>query len=291
MKLVSWLGQHDRGYVALRRAGRTAIVMPALFAFGYEVIGNPEVATFAAFGAFALLLLVDFGGPMRERLQAQAGLSIVGAAFICVATLASRNSVLAAAAMAVAGFAVLFAGVVSSVLAGAATSLLLAFILPVSLSAPVSAIPDRLAGWGMASVASFIAVALLWPAPAKDPLKLPILAAGRAMAARLRSDFAFMHGGVNGGVNGGMNGGMDSGMDGGIDAPSAEDHERALEDGSAAVVALQKAFTGTPYRPTGLSTATRTMVRLVDELTWLNVIAVSSMPPAIPARTASAPVS
>jgi uncharacterized membrane protein YccC len=275
MKLVSWLGQHDRGYVALRRAARTAIVMPALFAVGYELIGNPEIATFAAFGAFALLLLVDFGGPMRERLQAQAGLSIVGGVFICVATLASRNSVLAAVAMAVAGFAVLFAGVVSSVLAGAATSLLLAFILPVSLSAPVSAIPDRLAGWGMASAASFIAVALLWPAPAKDPLKAPAILACRAMAARLRSDFAYMHGGV--------------------DAPSTEDHERVVQAGSAATDALQKAFVGTPYRPTGLSTATRTMVRLVDELTWLNIIVVSSVAGGRSTRSgvasASAPVS
>ena len=38
--------------------------MPALFALGEEVIGNPAVATFAAFGSFAMLLLVDFGGPI-----------------------------------------------------------------------------------------------------------------------------------------------------------------------------------------------------------------------------------
>ena len=48
-------------------------------------------------------------------------------------------------------FAVIFSGVASSVLAGATTSLLLAFILPVSLTGPVSSIPDRLAGWGLAA--------------------------------------------------------------------------------------------------------------------------------------------
>jgi hypothetical protein len=65
---VQWLARRDRGFGVLRRAVRTAIVMPSLFAIGDELIGNPEVATFAAFGSFAMLLLVDFSGPMRERL-------------------------------------------------------------------------------------------------------------------------------------------------------------------------------------------------------------------------------
>ena len=158
-----WLTSHDRGLLALRRAGRTAIVMPLMFAVGVKVIKNPELATFAAFGSFAMLLLVDFGGPLRDRLRAQAGLTLVGGVFVCIGTLSSREAWLAAVAMAVVGFGVLFAGVVSSVLAGATTSLLLSFILPVSLSAKVSDIPDRLAGWAIAGGAAMIAVVVLWP--------------------------------------------------------------------------------------------------------------------------------
>jgi hypothetical protein len=180
MHPLRWLGLRDHNLAALRRAGRTAIVMPAMFALGDKVIGNPAVATFAAFGSFAMLLLVGFGGPMRERLQAQAALAVVGGVFVCAGTLASGAAWLAASAMAVVGFGVLFAGVVSSVLAGATTSLLLAFILPVSLAGPPSSVPDRLAGWGMASGAAFAAVALLWPAPARDPLRGPATAACRA---------------------------------------------------------------------------------------------------------------
>src|SRR5260370_30199659 len=104
MHPVQWLGQRDRDFAALRRAARTAIVMPALFAVGDKVIGNAALATFAAFGSFAMLLLVDFRGPMAERLQAQAALAVVGGVFVCVGTLASRNVWLAAAAMAVVGF-------------------------------------------------------------------------------------------------------------------------------------------------------------------------------------------
>src|SRR5689334_15536820 len=66
-----WLLARDSGLRATRRAARTAIVMPALFAVGSQVIGNPDVATFAAFGSFAMLLLADFGGMLGERLAAQ----------------------------------------------------------------------------------------------------------------------------------------------------------------------------------------------------------------------------
>jgi uncharacterized membrane protein YccC len=252
MHPVQWLLERDRGLAALRRAARTAIVMPAMFALGEAVIGNPELATFAAFGSFAMLLLVDFSGPMRDRLQAQVALAVVGAVFVCVGTLASRSAWLAAVAMAAVGFAVIFAGVVSSVLAGATTSLLLAFILPVSLPAPASSIPDRLAGWGLASVVAVVAVALLWPAPARDPLRGPAVAACRALAARLRTDLAALLGGEDG-------------------PPEVERH-RATEDANAAVSALHRTFLATPFRPTGLSTATRSVVRLVDELNWLHAI-------------------
>ena len=254
MHPLQWLGKHDRDFAALRRAGRTAIVMPAMFAVGDKVIGNAALATFAAFGAFAMLLLVDFGGPMAERLQAQAALAIVGGVFVCIGTLASQAVWLAAAAMAVVGFGVIFAGVVSSVLAGATTALLLAFILPVSLPGPVSSLPDRLAGWGMAGVAALAAVALLWPAPARDPLRGATITACRALAARLRSEVAYLLSGE--------------------DRQFSLDRDHAAGQADHAVKALHRAFLATPYRPTGLSTAARTVVRLVDEVTWLNIIVV-----------------
>ena len=98
---MAWLRRRDPGFVVLRRATRTAIVMPAMFALGAEVIGNPMLSTFAAFGSFGMLLLVDFAGPIRARLQNQALLALTGAAFVCLGTLASRSAWLAAVAMAV----------------------------------------------------------------------------------------------------------------------------------------------------------------------------------------------
>ncbi len=252
--------------------------MPAMFAIGDRVIGNPNVATFAAFGSFAMLLLVDFSGPMRDRLQAQTALSVVCGVLICLGTLASNSDVLAALAMAVVAFLVLFAGVVSSVLASATTSMLLAFILPVSLAGPASSVPDRLAGWGLASGAALLAIGVLWPAPSREPLRGAAIAACRALAARLRADVARALGA----------------------GPAAgEEQETAAARADAAVNELQREFFAAPNRPTGLSTTARAVVRLVDEVRWLKAIVVLSakssggVPPdpfACAVKTASAAV-
>ncbi len=136
-----WLRRHDPGYGALRRAGRTALIMPAMLALGTKVIGNPLVATFAAFGSFAMLLLVDFTGPIQDRVRAQALLGVACAVLISLGTLASQTTWISVVGMAIVAFVVLFSAVVSSVMASATTSLLLAYILPVSLPGPASRDP------------------------------------------------------------------------------------------------------------------------------------------------------
>ncbi len=102
-----------------------------MFAISVEVLENATVALFAAFGAIALLMLVEFGGRMRNRLEAQAALSLAGAVLICLGTVASHAVWSAVLSMLIVAFIVIFLGVVSSVFAIATTALLLVFILPV----------------------------------------------------------------------------------------------------------------------------------------------------------------
>jgi uncharacterized membrane protein YccC len=249
-----WLGGRDPDLGALRRAGRAAIVMPGMFALGDEVIANPTLALFAAFGSFAMMVLVDFRGPMLNRLRNQLTLVVACCVLICLGTLVSQTAWLAALTMAVVGFVVIFVGVVSSVLAGAATALLLAFVLPATLSAPVSSVPDRMAGWAMAGAASLIAVGLLWPAPTRGPLLSAAIAACRALARRMRARVASL---------------MSS-----EDEQASRDYDRAVAQASEAIAALHRGFLATPYQPTSLSTAGRATVRLVDDLYWLNLIVV-----------------
>jgi len=233
---------------AVRRAARAAVVMPAVFAIGMEVVGDVQVGTFAAIGALCQLLLVEFGGPMRERIEAEVALVLAGAALITVGTLISPHIALAAPVIALVSFAILFSGVVSSVLASASLSLLLAVILSVSLPAGLPAVPPRLAGWGLAAVVSLLAVRFLWPAPARDPLQTPMVEACRALAARLRADAARARG------------------------EPGPDYAGVVARADEAGAALHRAFLASPNRPTGLTTSARARVRLVDELAWIRQI-------------------
>lgn len=110
--------------------------MPAMFALCDKVIANPAVATFSALGAFATLLLVDFAGPLRVRVEDQAVLALASGVLVCFGTLASRETWLAALGMALVAFFVVFTSVVSSALTAATTALLLAFILAVCSALP-----------------------------------------------------------------------------------------------------------------------------------------------------------
>src|SRR6266542_6615555 len=93
---------------AIKSAARAAIAMPAVFALADKAIGQPQTSIFAAFGSFAMLVLVEFGGPWRTRFLAYLGLACVGAAFITLGTLCSRNPWLGAGVMAAVGFGTLF---------------------------------------------------------------------------------------------------------------------------------------------------------------------------------------
>ncbi|MFF7359628.1 FUSC family protein [Streptomyces sp. NPDC008125] len=252
MTVLDSLSTRDAGLAALRRSGRAAIVVPGLFALGTEVLGNSTVAMFSAFGSIALLLFVDFGGPLPERLAAQASLVVAGAALVCLGTLTAEPVWLAALIMGLVAFGVLFSGVVSSVIAGSATSLLAVFILAVMVPGPVASLPDRLAGYSMAGAASLIAIVLLWPTPAREPLRHAMVRSCALLADRLRAEVECGRGDFGG------------------DGRAAL--EKLLAESSTAVAALRTSFFGTPYRPTGLTTATRMLVRLVDEVVWLEEI-------------------
>lgn len=256
---LAWLRTHDPELAATRRAARTALVMPALFAFCSQVLHSPTMATFAAFGSFSMLLLVEFTGPMVQRLRAHLGLALAWAVLISLSTLVARTTWLAVTITVVVGFLVLFSGVVSSVLAEATTALLLAFVLPVASPAPLSQLPDRLAGAGLAAAGAMLAISLLWPRPATDPLGPHAARVCRTAAAQLRADA--------------------DRLTGEPDAPSTRQCKDTADQAVAAASDLRTAFDATPYRPTGLSTSSRALVRLVDELTWLSTIVADSSPP------------
>jgi uncharacterized membrane protein YccC len=235
---TSQLRLADPDRAALKAAARAAIVIPAVFAVAHELIGNPQTELFAAFGSFAILVLVDFAGPIRSRLAAYLTLACAGAANIVLGTLCSRNAWLAAGAMAIVGFAILFSGAINGYFAAASTSALLTFILPLTIRAPFSQVPARLEGWALAAGIGICAHMLLWPARPRATLRRDA-----ALACEALADLA----------------------EPAPDGDGAAIAARARE----AVQRLRRGFLTAPYRPTGPTGRTMALASLVDELDWL----------------------
>ena len=116
--IVRWLRRHDPEWYALQKAAKVAIAVTVGLAIG-TATGNGQLSLFASFGGVALLLFADFPGSRISRFGAYVGLVVVGAVLITLGTLASGTAWLAVLGMAIVGFLVLFAGVLSAASAGA----------------------------------------------------------------------------------------------------------------------------------------------------------------------------
>jgi Fusaric acid resistance protein-like len=239
-RVVGWVGAKDPGLLTVKRSVRAAVVWPLVFGLAHLLFSkSPQVGLVAAFGSFALLLLVDFRGRQRIRLLSYIALFIVGGCFVTVGTLASTQKVVAVVAMAVVAFAVLFAGVVSPIAATASTAALLTFVLPVAFAQPAAALGPRLLGWALAGVFCVPACMLVWPPPARDNLRrrLSTTVSGVAKLAA-----AWAQGGPR------------------------EVLEAAV---ATELAALRDQVRATPYPPTGAAARAVALATLVGRVEWL----------------------
>ena len=221
---------------AAMRAARATIVVPALFALTYKGLGNLQMALFAAFGGFATLVLASFGGTRKDKLVAHIGLAVAGSVLLIIGTLASRSAWLAALVTIPVAFAVFFAGVIGPNAASGVTAALLAYVLPVASAGGAATIPDRLAGWWLASAAGTAAVLLLSTPSAGDRLRASAAALARELAASIEN-------GSRGQVT-------------------------SMQAMVAAKHTLVDTFSATPFRPTGLATADQGLNAAVQVLEW-----------------------
>jgi len=242
---------------ALENAVRLALAGSLGFALTLGPLDDPHAATFAIFGSFAFLLFADFGGSRGDRLRDLLVLALAGAALIALGTACSRQLLPAVAATAACGFLALFSGVLGGTFAAGSTSAILALVLSVAIPAPLSELPSRLLGWGIAAALAIPALLLLWPTRPRDRLRATAAAACHAFAALARAR-----------------------ADG-----DAAAFERRREAALAAVGALRERYFATPYRPTGASGRAAALAALVDDLDWLAQFAAQ----APPARDADAP--
>jgi len=157
---------------------------------------------------------------------------------VVIGTLVSSSVLLASLVAVPVTFVVLFAGALEPNAAAGRMGALLAFVLPATSGGPAAMIPERLAGWWMASIAGTAAVLLLSPRPAANRLH----AAGIALASSLADE---------------------------LKAALLGSPDSRLRDASLARnKALRAAFAATPYRPTRLTAPGQAFANLVESLEW-----------------------
>jgi uncharacterized membrane protein YccC len=186
----AWWRPVDPDLVSLRRAVRTAVVLPIVFAFFAVVVDDVQGAAFAGFGAFTLLGLSDFLGPLPRRAAAYAVSTIVGAALVAIGTLTVPYAVLAGLGMAVVGFGTRFANVYGGAFTPALAPVILSFALASTLEGDPGDIPARLIGWLAAGAASLVAAVVLWPAHPRTETRKQTADGIRALAGLVASRFA-----------------------------------------------------------------------------------------------------
>jgi uncharacterized membrane protein YccC len=246
----SWLGRYvlpSWSVPAAMRALRATLVVPAVLALTFKVIGNPQMALFAVFGSFAALVLTTFGGTRRDKAVAHLGLALVGSIGVILGTLASGSALLAGVVTLLVAFFIYFSGMAGPNAASGVTGALLAYVIAVASAGGTAAIPARLAGWWLASAISTVAVLLLSPRTPGDRLRQSAAALARAIAQHLTAA-----------VNG-------KATVAGRDATLAAKHE------------LMTLFDASPYRPTGLAAADQALASLISLLEWCTSLACEAM--------------
>src|SRR5579863_8725665 len=198
---------------AAMRAIRAVVVIPALFALTYEGFGNLQMALFAAFGGFANLVVASFGGSRRDKAFAHFMLALIGSIGLIIGTAVSGIQWLA-----------------------------VLVTIPVATAGTVSMIPDRLAGWWLASAVSTVAVLVFSPPSPGDRLRAAAAGSARALATTL-----------------------DAAVRG---TATPADHQAC----QAAKHELMNAFASTPYRPTGLATSDQALASVVQYLEWCTAL-------------------
>jgi uncharacterized membrane protein YccC len=220
----------DPGRVNLRKAARAAIVTTALFAIIVVGFDEEVTALFAAFASFAALVFCDFGGAMRGRARAYAGVLVAGAALVALGTTLSETTVVAALLMALVGFVVVYLGCLGGYIAASGVTVILAFVLAAMVPGPDSDLLAREVGWIVGVVVAGVAALVLWPVEERRATRLASATLADALADVLD------------------------------DATPAR--QRVLADAQAGL----DASTGAVFRPAGAAARDRALVSMVREL-------------------------
>lgn len=184
----AWLRRRDPGLIKLRRAVRVAAVACVGFYGCRYGLGNPQLAVYSLFAAFALGALSQLPAPRRRTVTTLLASLPVAAGLVTVGSLVAVNLALATSAMLVFGFLISFAGVGGPRLVGLAGGMQLMFILPAFPPYGLGMLPVRIAGVALGIGLLILAELVLWPEPPPQRIEHRLAAACQALAGLLTGE-------------------------------------------------------------------------------------------------------
>jgi hypothetical protein len=196
------------------------------------VTGNEIAALFAAFAAFALLAMADFGGPPRSRAMAYLFATFVGGVLVSIGTLVSGEPIAAAIVTLVVAFVITQVAAFGGAWGAGMFAVTLAYVLAATLDGSAADIPERVWGWGVGGLVATVMALVLWPAFERPALWSLVVDAVRSCADLVR----------------------------------AAGERTARAAAQQAVHALQAGYETAPYRPSGPAVRDRALVALVEGL-------------------------
>ncbi len=200
---------------------------------------------YATFGVFILLVLSDFGGPLRTRLMAYLVTGLAGLVLITLGTVAAESGLAATLVMtALVAFGLAYSLVLRGYVAAAYLSLLLPYIVAVTTPTTYKDLAIGLGSYAAGAVIAGITAVVLWPSRPEDGTRRTVGAAVAAAAAVVR-------------------GAADP-----APGPGGSAAER-MRDLDAAYTAMRTSYDGKLERPGDLTTADHALVRLVDDVSRL----------------------
>ena len=183
--LTHAMSQRDPTGVAIRRATRAAVAVPASIVVLTNIPGLQETALFGVFAVLALLVFADFGGSRQRRAMAYLSTVAVGVPIMMIGAIAGQTIAGAMIMMAVVALVFGLLAVLRGFVASAQTTLLLATVLAVTSSPPDSIVTGA-AAWLVGGLLATAAALLLWPAPAGAALRNALAGVLRQVSAVVR---------------------------------------------------------------------------------------------------------
>ncbi|MEY3733731.1 MAG: hypothetical protein RL347_1090 [Actinomycetota bacterium] len=177
---------HDPAHIALHRGIRAAIGVPIAMILGLWWLPDTPAALIAAFGVLVTVAIADFGGTRLDQARAIGGTVIAGLVVLTIGVIAGEQVWSAVLATFIVTAALSFVAVLHGSVASGAPSVMIMYVVSVSLGVPLDMLWPILGGWLIAMALSLPITLFIVPRRTTAPMRAATASALRALAETAR---------------------------------------------------------------------------------------------------------